>query len=98
MPVSLTPKERAGLKARAHALEPIVHIGQGGLTDAVVAEVERALAAHGLVKVRAGSADREARTALLAAVCARTDAAPVQSVGKVMVLWRPKADEDDAPV
>lgn len=96
MPVSLTPRERAHLKARAHALEPLVHVGQGGLTDGVLREVERALTAHGLIKVRAGGEDRVARAELLEAICARTDAAPVQHVGKVFVLWRPQPEEPGA--
>ena len=96
MPVSLTPRERAALKARAHALEPVVRIGQHGLTDNVVAEIDRALTAHELIKVRAGAADREGRGELLDEISARTDAAAVQSVGKVMVLWRPRPLEEDA--
>ena len=90
MPVTLTARERASLKARAHALEPVVHIGHGGVTDAVVTEIERALTAHELIKVRAGAADRDGREAILADITARTDAAVVQTVGKVMVLWRPR--------
>lgn len=90
MPVSLTTRERASLKARAHALEPVVHVGHGGVTAAVAAEIERALTAHELIKVRAGAADREQREAILADITARTDAAVVQTVGKVMVLWRPR--------
>ena len=93
MPVSLTNRERAHLKARAHAMEPVVNVGQAGLTDAVVAEIDRALTAHELIKVRAGSQDREARAALLHAIVERTDASSVQTVGKVMVLWRPNPDE-----
>ena len=97
MPVSLTPRERAALKARAHSLEPVVKIGQHGLTDSVVAEIDRALTAHELIKVRAGAADREDRAALVGEISARTDAAPVQSVGKVIVLWRPRPiDDEDA--
>ena len=96
MPVSLTPRERAQLKARAHALEPIVKVGQAGLSDAVVAEVDRALTAHGLIKVKVGGEDRHAREALCNDICARADAASVQRVGKVLVLWRPRAD--DAPL
>ena len=96
MPVSLTPRERAALKARAHSLEPVVKIGQHGLTDAVVVEIDRALTAHELIKVRAGSADREERTQLVDAISAKTDAASVQSVGKVIVLWRPRPLDDDA--
>jgi len=93
MPVTLTARERAHLKARAHALEPVVHIGHGGVTVAVIAEVERSLVAHELIKIRAGGADRDERKAHFAAVCARTGATSVQAVGKVMVLWRPNRDE-----
>jgi RNA-binding protein len=92
MPVSLTPRERVALKARAHALEPVVHIGHGGLTEAVVGEIDRALTAHELIKVRAGAADRLEREGLVEAISARTDAAVVQTVGKVMLrLPRPLA-------
>jgi len=94
MPVHLTPRERTSLKGRAHALEPIVQVGQAGLTDAVVAETDRALKAHELIKVRIGGADRSERTAMIEELCARTDAATVQSVGKIVVLWRPR-DEDE---
>jgi putative YhbY family RNA-binding protein len=91
---AVSAKTRAALKARAHALEPVVHIGAGGVTDAVIAEVDRALTAHELIKIRAGAAERDERAAILDAVCARTNAAPVQTVGKVMVLWRPRAADD----
>ncbi len=96
MPITLTPRERAQLKARAHALEPVVQVGQAGLSDTVAAELERALTAHELIKVRMGGADRDARKELAAAMCARTGAAEVQSVGKVLVLFRPRPDEDAA--
>lgn len=93
MPVSLTPRERSHLKARAHPLEPVVQIGNSGLTDTVIAEVDRALTAHELIKVRIAGADRDAREAVCDALCARVDAAEVQRVGKVLVLWRPRPDE-----
>ena len=94
MPVSLTPRERAHLKARAHALEPIVQIGQGGLSEPVAVELERALAAHELIKVKINAADRDQRHALAEAICTRTGAAAVQQVGKVLVLWRPAPVDD----
>ena len=97
MPVSLTPRERTHLKGRAHALEPIVQVGQGGLSDAVALELERALTAHGLIKVKINGTDREARHAIAEAICTRTDAAAVQQVGKIIVLWRPTPEEDVAP-
>jgi len=95
MPVSLTPRERVSLKGRAHALEPIVHVGNAGLTEAVIKETDRALTAHELIKVRIGGADRRARATLVDELCAQTDAAAVQSVGKVAVLWRPRPLEDE---
>ena len=94
----LTNKERAHLKARAHALEPVVHTGTAGITDAVVAEVDRALTAHELMKVRIGGEDREERAARGDELCARTGATPVDRVGKVLILWRPRPLEiEDAP-
>ncbi|MEO8682558.1 MAG: ribosome assembly RNA-binding protein YhbY [Vicinamibacterales bacterium] len=93
MPVVLTPRERATLKARAHALEPFVRVGNAGLTDKVAAEIDKALKAHELLKVRVEGTDREAREALCDAIAARADAAIVQRVGKVLVLWRPRPDE-----
>ena len=93
MPVPLTTRERAHLKARAHALEPKVVVGHGGLTPAVIAEIDRALTAHELIKVKVLGDDRDAREAIANQLCDGTDAAPVQRVGKVLVLWRPKPEE-----
>jgi RNA-binding protein len=96
MAIVLTTRERAHLKARAHSLEPSVQIGQGGLTDKVVAEVDRALTAHELIKVKILSDDRDEREAISETICDRTDASFVQRVGKVTVLWRPKEEKGDA--
>src|SRR5436190_6190096 len=95
MSTALTNKERAHLKARAHALEPVVHTGAAGLTDAVVAEVDRALTAHELMKVRIGADDRQARVALGDELCTRTGATAVDRIGKVLILWRPRPLEVD---
>lgn len=91
----LTPRERSSLKGRAHALEPVVHIGQAGVSEAVVKEAERALTAHELIKVRVGGEDREARAAFIDTLCERTDAAKVQTVGKIAVLWRPRPIDEE---
>ena len=96
MPVPLTPRERAKLKARAHPLEPVVHVGNAGVTDKVAAELDRALTAHELIKVKVAAPDRDAREALCDDICARADAAEVQRVGKVLVLWRPRPEEEQA--
>jgi RNA-binding protein len=95
MASTLTAKERAHLKARAHALEPVVQTGGAGITDAVVKEVDRALTAHELLKVRVGADDREERIAMGDDLCARTGAAVVDRVGKVLILWRPRPLEAD---
>jgi putative YhbY family RNA-binding protein len=84
----IEPRERKALKARAHALDPVVHLGDSGLSDAVIAEIGRALDAHELIKVRAGDMDRVEREAALAEICARLDAQAVQHIGKVLVLFR----------
>jgi RNA-binding protein len=91
--MTLTPRERAALKARAHALEPVVTVGQAGASDAVISEIDRALTAHGLVKVKLSGADRAARAALTTTICDRTSAEAVQQVGRVLVLWRPRPDD-----
>jgi putative YhbY family RNA-binding protein len=96
MASTLTNKERAHLKARAHALEPVVHVGGAGVTDAVVAELERALAAHELLKVKIGGDDRAARVAIGDDLCTRTQATVVHRVGKVVILWRPQPELEAA--
>jgi RNA-binding protein len=88
----LTAAERRALKGRAHKLEPVVHIGAKGLTDEVVAEIDRALAAHELVKVRAASLERGERDAALKDIVGRTGAEAVQQVGKVFVIYRKKPE------
>ena len=88
----MTPAERKALKARAHALDPVIHIGEKGLTEAVLKEVDRALTAHELIKVRAASLERDEREAALAEICDKLDAQPVQHIGKVLVLYRAKPE------
>ena len=95
--LELTPAERRAHRAAAHHLEPVVMIGGDGLSDAVVREVDAALAAHGLVKVRVFSDDRAARAEALLRLCEQLDAAPVQHIGKLLVLWRPPREAERAP-
>jgi RNA-binding protein len=86
----LTPAARKALKARAHRLAPVVWIGGDGLSASLLAEIERALAAHELIKVRAASLGREAREHAMALICASCAAQPVQHIGKVLVIYREK--------
>jgi RNA-binding protein len=95
MPPTLTTRERSHLKARAHALEPVVQVGHAGLTPELLAEVARALTAHELIKVRIGGDDRGGRKSLGDEMASAVDAAVVHRVGKIVILWRPRPA--DAP-
>ncbi len=91
----LLPAFRRELRARAHHLNPVVSIGHHGLTPSVLHETDVALTAHELVKVRVFADDREEREALLARICDALDCAPVQQIGKLLVLWRPRPKGDE---
>ncbi len=97
MLLQLSPAERRALKARAHALEPTVMIGNGGLTPAVASEIDRNLTAHELIKVRVMGDDRIAREDILKRVCDELGAAPVQHIGKVLVVYRPNPESPPKP-
>jgi putative YhbY family RNA-binding protein len=87
--IQLSPAERRRLRADAHHLNPVVLIGSDGLTDAVRKEADAALTAHGLIKLRVFSDLREAREQILSALTDGLNAAAVQHIGKLLVLWRP---------
>ena len=89
--MTLSEKQKKHLRRLAHPLNPIVMLGNAGLADAVVAELDRALTDHELVKVSARVGEREARNAVLDALAARTSAALVQRVGHVGVFYRRRA-------
>lgn len=88
----LTPVERSALRAEAHGLKPVVIIGEAGLTPAVMKEIAASLDSHGLIKVRVFGDDREARVAMYETICEELDAAPVQHIGKLLVIYRPKKE------
>jgi len=90
--LKLTPAERSALRADAHALNPVVIIGEAGLTPSVLKEIDASLNAHGLIKVRVFGDDREARVAIYETICETLGAAPIQHIGKLLVLYRPKKE------
>jgi RNA-binding protein len=92
--IKLTPAERSALRAEAHPLNPVVMIGDAGLTPAVIKEIELALDAHGLIKVRVFGDDRAARIEMYETICAQLGAAPIQHIGKLLVLYRPKKEQE----
>ena len=89
--MNLTEKQKKHLRGLGHPLHPIVTLGQAGLTDAVVQELERALTDHELVKVRARAGDRDARDEMLDTLAARTRSSIVQRIGNVALFYRPDA-------
>ena len=88
MKITLSPIERRALKAKAHALVPVVMIGDHGLTPAIVREIDRNLKAHELIKIRASTDDREQRARWFDEICDALYAAPVQHIGKIFIIWR----------
>jgi RNA-binding protein len=101
--IELSVAERKAHRAEAHHLDPVVMIGNDGLTAAVKKETDAALSAHGLIKVRVLGDDREQREAIFQQLAGELNAAPIQHIGKLLVLWRPKPqktkgeDEDRKP-
>ena len=91
--IELTPAQRKEHRAEAHHLDPVVMVGGDGLTDAVKKEVDKALSAHGLIKVRVFSDDRAEREAALQTLSDELNAAPIQHIGKLLVLWRPMPEK-----
>ena len=87
--LTLTVSQRLELKGRAHALKPVVIIGNAGLTPAVLDEIERSLKSHDLMKIRVMNDDRELRAAMLQEICELMNAGPVQHIGKILVVYRP---------
>jgi RNA-binding protein len=89
MKIELQPFQRQHLKGLAQTLNPVVMIGNNGLSDSVLREIAISLDAHELIKIRVQGDDRAARIALYEQICDELGAAPVQHIGKLLVLWRP---------
>jgi len=92
--IQLTPAQRKAHRANAHHLDPVVMVGAGGLTAAVKKETDAALNAHGLIKVRVFSDDRAARSEIYQTLADELGAAPIQHIGKLLVLWRPQPEKE----
>jgi RNA-binding protein len=86
--MSLTVKQRVHLRGLAHTRKPVVTVGAAGLTEPVLKEVEIALVAHELVKIKLPGIERAERDAMLASICETTGAEPVQRIGRMAVIYR----------
>jgi RNA-binding protein len=93
---AVTPTQRRELRAKAHHLHPVVFVGHHGLTAAVLHEIDVNLLAHELIKIRVFNEDREKREEMLKRICDALDAASVQHIGRLLVLWRPAPEKASA--
>src|SRR5574343_102132 len=95
--LQLSSAQRSELRAQAHNLNPVVSIAENGLTDSVLKEIDTCLKAHQLIKIRVYGDSRDDRIAYYEQICAQLEAAPVQHIGKLLVVYRP-APADAAAV
>lgn len=86
--LNLTPTQRRFLRARAHYLQPVVLVGNAGLSPAVKKEIDLKLKHHELIKIKIDNDDREARAQILTNICNDLAAAPVQKIGKILIVYR----------
>ncbi|MGF6772573.1 RNA-binding protein [Paraburkholderia sp. GAS199] len=89
--LKVSSDQRAELRSQAHALKPVVLVGAEGLTDAVLSEIKVHLGAHQLIKIRVFGDEREERIAIYEQICDQLNAAPIQHIGKLLVIWKPEA-------
>lgn len=90
--MNLSTKQKQHLKGLAHPLKPVVMLGNNGLTEGVLAEIEQALEHHELIKVKIATEDRETKSLVVDAIVRETNAANVQVIGKTLVLYRPSKE------
>lgn len=88
--LELSPAQRSDLRSQAHALKPVVLVGAEGLTDAVLKEIGVHLDAHQLIKIRVFGDERQTRVDIYDEICDRLNAAPIQHIGKLLVVWKPE--------
>lgn len=89
MSLTLSTKQKQFLKALAHHLNPVVMLGNNGLTEGVLAEIDQSLERHELIKVKISGADRETKQLIIDAIVRETKACAVQTIGHILVLYRP---------
>ena len=95
--LDITSEQRRALRARAHALNPVVSISQNGLSESVLNEIGQSLESHELIKIRVYNDEREVREQYYLAICEQLGAAPVQHIGKLLVIWRPAPEGKSKP-
>ncbi|KAB7895139.1 MULTISPECIES: ribosome assembly RNA-binding protein YhbY [Rouxiella] len=91
--MNLNNKQKQFLKGLAHPLKPVVMLGNNGLTEGVLAEIEQALQHHELIKVKIAAEERETKTLIVDAIVRETKANNVQVIGNMLVLYRPSTED-----
>lgn len=91
--MTLNNKQKQHLKGLAHTLKPVVMIGNNGLTEGVLAEIDLSLNFHELIKVRISAEDRETKKLIVNAIIAESKAIMVQLVGNILTLYRVSVDK-----
>ena len=94
----LSQSQKRFLRGLAHALKPVILVGQKGVTEAVLKELEGALAHHELIKVKLADGDREARAASIELIRTTTQAELIQTIGHIACFFRPNPDESAIPL
>ncbi len=90
----MNPSDIKKFRAQAHALKPVILIGQSGLTEAVINEIQLALDTHELIKVKIRGADRQSRKEISTTICSTTEAELIQSIGQIIIIYREKPKKD----
>ena len=93
MPVMLTESQKKYLRGRGHQLKPVVHVGNAGLSAAVLREIAGALEHHELIKVRVRIGDRNARDTAIESMIEQTGAVLIQRVGHTALIYRPHPEK-----
>ena len=89
---TLSTKQKQFLKGLAHHLNPVVILGNNGLTEGVLAEIDNALDYHELIKIKIAGAERETKQLIINAIVRETKASKVQTIGHILVLYRPSEE------
>ena len=91
--MNLNNKQKQYLKGLAHPLKPVVMLGNNGLTEGVLAEIEQALKHHELIKIKVAAEERETKALIVDAIVRETKASNVQVIGNMLVLYRPSTED-----
>jgi RNA-binding protein len=91
--MTLSNKQKQFLKGLAHSLKPVVQLGNNGLTEGVLAEIEGAINHHELIKVKVPTDDKAEKALIMDAIVRETGAVKLQTIGHVLVLFKPSDEK-----